>query len=722
MEKMRNRKEASVFFLVVLVLLLVQFRTMLAPGHSLSLAQIEDPAPRFSFFPWDALSARELRAGRFPLWNPDSGTGMPHLANLQSSPLFPLKWLYFLWPSPRALDLMVILRLALAGTFAFLFCRGLKLPALASGLGGIAFALSGYFMKHLNVVNVNSEMWLPLLLYLVLREKEAGPSLWRVLVSGVVWAMVFEGGNPEAAFYVVFIVVLFAAVELMSFSKLVPVLGGPLILGGLIASPQLLPFFEYLPQSWHLHDPSLHLLGRLPARQIASLVAPWLLGSSGANPAQLLFAPYLGMAPLLLALLAAAHSRGLRRPLFLIGLSALLLALIYDLPPLGFLAYLPPLDRFAHGKFAFAGLALCLSALAAHGLALLAAGRIQGKTTALALALPAILLLAGTFDAKRQFKTIAIGGFMTPFIVLIVAAALLVFYLSRKRAQRTTAETAANFAKIIALLALLELMALFLGFNVASVMDPALVRFQDPARPQALDPIARDPDLPRFTGIAGVLHHNLNLLYGLSDLRAFEGLYPERYVKAMGSIEKFSLPEAAQNFMSHGWSFDVQIPNLGHPLVNLMGVKYVASETPIPLPGFTLVRDGAIKVYQNQKAFPRAWLVPEGKTANPADVSAIQSAKISASTFDRVELSATGPGDLVLADTYFPGWSAEVGAREVPIQVSHDLFRSVKIKSGESRVIMTYRPWAFRIGLWMALFTLVAMVPVTAMKISRRKS
>lgn len=700
MEVMRRSTEAAVFFLALFIILLFQFRGMLSAGHYLYIAMIEDPGARLSWFPWDMLSARQLRAGHFPLWNPYSGTGMPLLANMHSTLFFPLKALYYIFPSPRALDLMVILRIALAGTFTFLFCRSIGLSRLGAAVGGFCFGLSGYMMKYMNVVHINNEMWLPLVFLLIHTQRRSRHSLSIMAGSALVWALVLIGGNPEAAFYVAFLGLFFSialgAGKADFWGWMARSFIAPFILGGMVASAQLLCFFEYLGPGWHIHDAGLHLVGRHPIKLISSLIAPWLLGPSGSHHDQLISASYLGVVTLTLALIAAVHSRGRTRlTFFFIGAVAVLLSLVYYLPPLGFISWLPPFNRSGNAKFAMAGVTFFTAMLAGSGIDIIRSGIGDRRLNSVALALPAILVLGGALHARFRVEQLLFFGFLIPFSFLLFTGLGIVLSSLMPGLRK-------KFTITIAALCCLELLAHFTGLSIKSAMMPRMIEYREPALPEALVPMAKDPGLARFTGIDGVIHHNLNIIFQQSDLRAFEAMYPRRYVQAMGEVEGFSMEQAVENFFSHGWSFDVSPKNLEHPLVDIFGVKYVASEEEIHAKGFDLVREGTIKVYKNSEVYPRAWL--EGGTDGQDRVMFKDYA------WDRVEMEARGPGELVLADTFFPGWQAEVDGKATRIEAFRELFRSVRLGPGPHRVVMTYRPWSFRIGIWFSVFSLLGMI------------
>ncbi|MEJ2745865.1 MAG: hypothetical protein P8123_09315, partial [bacterium] len=73
--------------------------------------------------PWLKFSRDEFRNYSFPLWNPYSGSGVPHFANLQSAVLFPLNFFYYFLPWRIALVAVPFLKLYLVGLFTYLYLR-----------------------------------------------------------------------------------------------------------------------------------------------------------------------------------------------------------------------------------------------------------------------------------------------------------------------------------------------------------------------------------------------------------------------------------------------------------------------------------------------------------------------------------------------------------------------------------------------------------------------
>ncbi|HEX8200770.1 MAG TPA: YfhO family protein, partial [Isosphaeraceae bacterium] len=68
---------------------------------------------------------------------------------------------------------------------------------------------------------------------------------------------------------------------------------------------------------------------------------------------------------------------------------------------------------------------------------------------------------------------------------------------------------------------------------------------------------------------------------------------------------------------------------------------------------------------------------------------------------ERVEVATDSAGDayLVLADSFDPGWSARLDGRPVPIRPAFVAFRAVFVPAGQHRIVFTYRPAGFEVGL-----------------------
>jgi len=95
--------------------------------------------------------------------------------------------------------------------------------------------------------------------------------------------------------------------------------------------------------------------------------------------------------------------------------------------------------------------------------------------------------------------------------------------------------------------------------------------------------------------------------------------------------------------------------------------------------------------------------------AEPAKVVQYENEKVA------VEADAKRGGWLLLLDAYYPGWSAELDGKVVPVVRANGFFRAVKVPAGKHRVVFKYHPEIFYrsvlvsgVGLiiWLGLFAI----------------
>lgn len=100
----------------------------------------------FWFFPAYKFAAEQIRAGSFPLWNPNQYGGIPFFAEWQTGVLDPLNWIHWLGPSSRTLTLSLELSFAVALLAMFSYARSLRFTRRASIVAAIIFGLSGFLV------------------------------------------------------------------------------------------------------------------------------------------------------------------------------------------------------------------------------------------------------------------------------------------------------------------------------------------------------------------------------------------------------------------------------------------------------------------------------------------------------------------------------------------------------------------------------------------------
>src|SRR5207247_7058049 len=114
------------------------------------------------FHPWTLYTAREVRAGRFPFWNPYAYAGAPFFSNPQTALLFPLTALTWVLPPALALTLPSILKLIAAGLAMYWFLRVLAIVPIAAFVGAAGFMLSSTMIAWLPWTLASTVPFLPL--------------------------------------------------------------------------------------------------------------------------------------------------------------------------------------------------------------------------------------------------------------------------------------------------------------------------------------------------------------------------------------------------------------------------------------------------------------------------------------------------------------------------------------------------------------------------------
>jgi len=208
------------------------------------------------FYPWRSLVGEFWRKGQVPLWNPYMLSGIPFLATLHSAALYPLNFFYLFLSDAWAWTAIVVMQIFLSALFMFLFLRNIKLKILPSLFGALTFSLSGYMIGWLEfATGGQAGLWLPLLLLLEnkLWEKK---KIKFLLPIAAVFFMLFTAGDFQVPLYSVVIYLLFTLFKYFrerSYQSLFLSIAG-LLLGILLAAPQLLPTIELNNQSIRVGD------------------------------------------------------------------------------------------------------------------------------------------------------------------------------------------------------------------------------------------------------------------------------------------------------------------------------------------------------------------------------------------------------------------------------------------------------------------------------------
>ena len=161
------------------------------------------------YYPDAHYTVSELKAGRFPLWNPYSGCGAPFLADMENALFYPLTpLLVFFAPQGHlpylTLERHLLLHYFLAGLFMYLFLRAQFLTRTGSLIAALYFMFSGFLVAHINHLDiVEGAIWLPL--FFLFFQKALLSGRWVYLGwTGITLALIFFTGHPQVTFMVCF--------------------------------------------------------------------------------------------------------------------------------------------------------------------------------------------------------------------------------------------------------------------------------------------------------------------------------------------------------------------------------------------------------------------------------------------------------------------------------------------------------------------------------------
>lgn len=264
----------------------------------------------------------------------------------------------------------------------------------------------------------------------------------------------------------------------------------------------------------------------------------------------------------------------------------------------------------------------------------------------------------------------------------------------------------------------------------------------------------------RVIGTYGVLFPNFSSAVGLQDIRYINALSPkltheyrEKHLQSEAHNEEASsslwFTGRPEFYPSSEWTFttrsvqDEFVDNIEH--YSFLGVRYFVLPAGMTLntatggldknTGFPLIYDREVRIFENSRAMPRAFIVPpsgwgrEGSsdlTVGEGPEAVSGKGTITDYSFDRVAIKASSNGDglLVLTDLFYPGWVAYVNGKEAPIYRVNELVRGVKIGRGETIVEFRYHPRSFMYGAALsiaALFGIIVAI-ITGLVRDRRRA
>lgn len=702
--------------------------------------------------PWADQVRTSWRALHVPLWNAHAGSGYPLLANGQSGALSVLRLIALPLTLAHSFTAEAAMKLLIAMTFTYLFCRRRGYSDLASAIGAVSFGFCTFLVVWLHFPHTSVACFLPAVLYAVdgLAERL---TYGRVVFAGLVWAVLVFGGHPETAVHIFFLaltmVLWIALVERSSMTarqaaRFVAALAGALALAFVLASPLLIPLVEALTKSQRFQMLEVSPHSEAPFSDFASSVVlfqphfygdlpieqPW-----GPETAESItgFAGVLGIAGWFAILLNAGIERRFRtREVYLLIATLLVLGIILGWPVISTVFH--SMTSLAANARVRLLLGFLLAVQAASVVDLMERGRVICCLAGLLIVAAALCTLIATGRATQWQRGSALLAIFPSMIVLAVCAVSAV-------AVRTKP------VLLIVLLACVvaELWTAGISWNPLvperllyprTPLISTLQRLRDKAPPSSF----------RIVGIGPVLFPNTAAIYGLDDIRAHDPMSNGRYLGMMRLLTGYTVTDYFEI-----WN------DTKSGMLDYLNVRYVITEPAESLGDgrrFQLVYDGNDgRIFENHSALPR-FFAPRAVVLKSAMEQYFQELKAktdwhTAAILQRLELenekerrdllaprtpeSKEAAVDIMQAGDseyrlhvdaprytlvtssipLWPGWQVRANGQAIkPIEVN-GVFLGFVVRPGQSDVSVRFEPLSFRIASVAALIALTAVAALS---------
>jgi hypothetical protein len=677
--------------------------------------------------PLHVFTARALREGHLPLWNPHVNLGRPHLADLQAMVLYPTTLLDLVLPQAIAFGVAAALHLALAWTGTSALARALGASRWTAMAAGLAFAAGGPLASALQTGTIEAlaaAAYLPWAL-VVGQAVQERRSLGDVARLALLLALQLLCGHPQYAWMTwLALGVLFLARRLeRPFGSNVRLLAGDLarlavagLAMALAAAVQLVPFAT-LAAEGNRGRPSLEFAAAFAMawRDWATVVRPvsaeFLVNWAGNLYLTIPVALAGGVG---LVRLRDREVRGLAA----VALVGALLAAGDSTPVFELLYHLVP----GVSSFRVHARAVVLVALPVIVVAALALDRVdwRERKARVATGLAALVAIAGVLTIEAGL----VPGSHTPLlsgaqvgVVLVTATLLLARGDERWRARATLA---------LAGVALADLAHGTWALKSQYRAEPSGTLERSIAKAVATSLQHPSGAPPRVSIPHPWVRENAGMLFGYSTWTGYVSLSLDRvwsHVHEARGLEASTVLNTIPSnsiYQRHPRPFDTMAIEVGFDTPRRKAVTVAPVDPRVYLVGAARrVRD-----YREATALMRDGHDPHREalleTALPELPGvALASGEASLELFEPerlvVNVTSETPALLVVAEAWYPFWRARVNGEEAPCLPANAWMRAVPVPAGTSRVELRYEE------RWLLPSALVSLATITTLVMLARR-
>jgi hypothetical protein len=692
----------------------------------------------FGFFTYPVVrhAAESLRQGEIPLWNPFNNCGVPFLAQWNTSVGYPLLWVCALVPLPWSLNFFCLGHLLLAGAGMYGLARRWTQNRFAASVAGLVFALNGLTLSCLMwTSNLAALCWMPAVVLAAEQGWRLGGK--RIVVAALAGAMQLLAGAPEIVLMTWLVIGMLWLGQI--WQRNIPTgnlqwrLLWMVLLVAALSAFQLLPFFELM--RFVQRDSPGNAAWSLPVWGWANFFVPLfrcspsMLGVYFQSQQQWASSYYVGIGTLMFVLLALGTVRQFRTWwLAALALGGIALALGEN----GFLH--PWLRGLIPVKF------VVLPVFALPLLAALAVDRVTQVSP------------SDAGDARRVL-------FWAGLLILMVVVGIVAFAPSHVDAGVSWEMTLWNGVTRAAFL-IIELGLLFVLVKVTNPRGQAVLGLgilflfgldvllhapsQNPTLPNRiyapaqfkLSPLPRlgesramisprmqallgnlaTPDrLEYYLGMRRSLYDNCNLLDDLPKVNGFFSLYlrAETEVRAL-LYNPTNFPAGLVDFLGVSQISDPEVMFKWNARTTFLPLA-TAGQKPVFADAAGTLNALAAPEFDPRRVVYLPVTASELITATNAAHVEIRSSKISA---HRVELmvEARAPALVVLAQSYYPAWRAEVDAKPAHLWRANHAYQALEVPAGFHAVRVFYDDRPFRLGGKISLGALLVCLLIALLR------
>lgn len=750
-ELSEERREDIIYLSLIFAVILVFFWKVVLRPDELIYSPNSDTVEQF--YPWHYLADESIKGGQLPFWNQYNFGGEPLLANMQLGFFYPPNLILFsVLPVSSAFGFSFILHLFFAGSSTYFLAKRAGLKGLAAFLPGVVFIFSGYFMGHIyagHYGQVCSASWIPMVLLVLDQALRKQSWKWGLVLGGAVGVQ-FLAGHIQITIFSGFVCAVYFIYHIILERRTlkrdrkwlrlssIPIFAIPAAF--FIALVQFLLTLTYTDattRSGGMDYPWVSSYS-LPPQNFITLLTPNIFGTPLEgnywhlwNYWELSF--YMGIFTIVLVLLSVKFWKE-RYPRFfvILGLSSLVMAM-GKYTPVYWLFYkvVPGFDILRVPSRFVLIFILCASILSGFGLkrwiddngkdtrkllrrtfrgivvisslfllsALLLTIFQEGTTTFIDDKVDKLLtddeLLATANSILHSAYVNVIRDLLIAAGFLVICGTLIVWKIKMKDRGRLVGAAA------------VALIVFNLGFYHIDLIDT-----RDTDAIYELEPhlkfLADNSKGYRVYDASDVIEDNYQIMYGFHTVKGYNPLELAYYQEMMESIRN----------LSH---------NTLHPVLDLVGAKYIVTSERLKESGFHLVfgpsGEEKIRIYENPNALPEAFLVTSISVYNDEgvlkrlrdgyldpsrelliskgitgyDPSEVEEGpgeitRIERPSSSEVLVDVSVPGDrvLVLSQSFYDEWDVYVdGSEQELLRVYHGL-TGVHIGEGEHSIRFVY--------------------------------